>query len=384
MTDTPGSDTSRRDAAVLDRHLPDGYSADPDVLANSTINPSASDSALPRQQTLEEDSLKLQGGDIHRDIYRIKARANAPKRAATFSATRSPLLQPQDGQSVNEQMVPGGFRRQYVQRQALKRNLTNVVVPGTRTFVEFLDLYGSFAGLDLHDDDEDDMAIEDDVEDEDEHESRAPEQRPLLGRRKSSKRFKREGDASTTKTFFTLLKAFIGTGIMFLPKAFRNGGILFSSIILVTVSLLTSICFRLLLKCRKRYGGGYGELGEAIVGPKFRNLVLASITLSQIGFVCTGLIFTAENLFSFLNAVTKGPSMPLNATELIALQLVVLIPLSLIRNVSKLGPSALLADVFILIGLVYIWYFDIATLATEGIAPSVKLFNPAHFTLTIG
>ena len=81
---------------------------------------------------------------------------------------------------------------------------------------------------------------------------------------------------STTKSFFTLPKAFIGTGIMFLPKAFNNGGILFSSITLVIVSLLSCVCFHLLLQCRKRYGGGYGDLGEAIGGQKLRSLILVS------------------------------------------------------------------------------------------------------------
>jgi solute carrier family 36 (proton-coupled amino acid transporter) len=129
------------------------------------------------------------------------------------------------------------------------------------------------------------------------------EARPLLGRRKSSRRAKKPGDASTTKSFFTLLKAFIGTGIMFLPKAFNNGGILFSSITLVVVSLLSCICFHLLLQCRKRYGGGYGDLGEAIGGQKLRSLILASIVISQIGFVCAGIVFTAENLLSFFQGL---------------------------------------------------------------------------------
>lgn len=375
MADTPSTGTSLREAEILDRHLPEGYSAEPDVLGEISENGQTSELGLAQQAL--ENSLRLQGGDIHRDIYKIKARANAPRRSATFSAPRSPLLQPVDGPSVDAQLEPGGFRRQYMQRQALKRNLTNVYVPVTRDFISFLELYGGFAGEDLRDtDDEDESAI-----DEDEQQS---ERRPLLGRRKSTKKWKREGDASTVRTFFTLIKAFVGCGIMFLPKAFRNGGILFSSLTLVTVSTLTTVCFRLLLHCRKKYGGSYGELGEAIVGPRFRSVILSSIGLSQLGFVCTGLIFTAENLYAFLDAVTKGRDLPIGVGTLIALQLILLIPLSLIRNVSKIGPAALLADIFILIGLVYIWQYDIASLATKGINPSVKLFNPAHFTLTIG
>lgn len=320
---------------------------------------------------------------MHRDIFKIQARAIKPRRSHTFSAAQSPLLQPQDYRSVTEQRLPQGFRREYLQKKALKRSVTDSALPVTSNFISFLELYGSFAGEDLFDDDDDD-----DDESAIDEESGPSERQPLL--RRQSKRHARRikaGDAGRVKTFFTLLKAFIGTGIMFLPKAFKNGGILFSSITLITVSIVTTICFRLLLKCRTKYGGGgYGELGGLVFGPKMRSLILCSITLSQLGFVCSGLIFTAENLLSFLNAVTfpAGLEQPFRTNALIAIQFVLLIPLALVRNVSKLGPYALLADVFIGIGLVYIWSYDISSLSRIGMAPSVTLFNPTSFALTIG
>jgi solute carrier family 36 (proton-coupled amino acid transporter) len=190
---------------------------------------------------------------MHRDLFRINAKAKLHQRAATFShptPRRSSVDLPSEEISASDQQAPGGFRRHFIQRQ--HRRLYSATSPVTKNFVEFLDLYGSFAGEDLAES-EDESAIE--TEDE---ESRSPdvsrETRPLLGHRKSSRRAKKPGDASTTKSFFTLLKAFIGTGIMFLPKAFNNGGLLFSSITLVTVSLVSCLCFHLLLQCRKRYG----------------------------------------------------------------------------------------------------------------------------------
>lgn len=194
---------------------------------------------------------------------------------------------------------------------------------------------------------------------------------------------RQHGNAGTTQTFFTLLKAFIGTGIMFLPKAFSNGGILFSSLCLVFIAAISMWAFHLLLKCRTAVGGGYGEIGQAISGDKMRSVILASITLSQLGFVCTGLVFVADNWFSFLAAVTNGAN-PLGTKSLIALQALLLVPLSFIRNISKLGFAATLADIFILIGLCYIWQFDFGYLAKNGIEPSVRLFNPSAYTLTIG
>ncbi|PTB37728.1 uncharacterized protein TrAFT101_005398 [Trichoderma asperellum] len=416
--DSPNSsDAMQRQAAILHRHLPEGYSADAEVsLANEPIevavepiaapasasqellfdppDASATDlatssneqngqkgssDATPTLETLES-SLKLQGGDIHRDMFKIKARASSIRRSNTFSHHPSPHLAGE--LTASEQLEPGGFRRQHLRRRARQRRESGHVV--ANTFVDFLDLYGSFAGEALEDTDED----EDESAITDESEEVADERRPLLrrpkaDRRRSSRRLSREGDASTVKTFFTLIKAFIGTGILFLPKAFRNGGILFSSLALVSVSLINCFCFRLLLDCRHKYGGGYGELGESIVGSRFRSLILASIAISQLGFVCSGLIFTAENLFSFLNAVTKDAG-HIGVATVIALQFLPLIPLALIRNISKLGPVALVADAFILIGLIYIWYYDIGSLARHGMDPSVRLFNPSDFPLTLG
>jgi proton-coupled amino acid transporter len=209
------------------------------------------------------------------------------------------------------------------------------------------------------------------------------ERRPLLHARTTSARAPRSAQAGTVKTFFTLIKAFVGTGIMFLPKAFGNGGILFSFIAMLLVSAVTMVAFHLLLQCKLHYSGGYGEIGHAIAGPHMRTLILFSIALSQLGFVCAGIVFVAENLLTFLDAVTGGHS-PLSTAGLIAMQLVILVPLAWIRNIAKLGPVALLADACILVGVGYIYWYTTTALATDGVAPSVVLFNSSKYTLTIG
>ena len=376
MSEPSKSFQDDRDAQIISEHLPSGY-------GYSTFDGSSNGQGGPGGSPEEEheSSLNLQGGDIHRDLFKIN-RQPPPlhKRAATFSH-----LKPQSGRrgsgdalTASEHLAPGAFRRQFVQRK-YNSSFDIGQIPVTRNFVEFLDLYGSFAGEDLAE--SDDEAVDSDTDEEEAE--RPTESRPLLARRRSSKRVAKQGDAGMVKSFFTLLKAFVGTGIMFLPKAFNNGGILFSSMVLIGVAVVSMLSFHLLLQCRTQYGGGYGDLGKEIMGTKMRSLILASITISQLGFVCAGIVFVAENLYAFLDAVVKGPA-PLPLQALIALQLVVLIPLSVIRNISKLGPAALLADAFILIGLSYIYYFDIAVLAKQGIHETVQLFNPEHFTLTIG
>jgi proton-coupled amino acid transporter len=311
--------------------------------------------------------------------------------------------------SVPEQLMPGGFRRQYViqRQQALLRRRKSVVarMPVTRNFIEFLELYGSFAGEDLNDSDDED-AIIDDEEDEERGEgadadgedrgqgSRPPadgERRPLLKHKASVRSLgPRAANATVPGSFFTLLKAFIGTGIMFLPKAFYNGGLLVSSVAMIVISCLTMLSFHLLLECKRKvvadgHGGGFGDIGAAVSGPKMRAIILGSITLSQLGFVCTGLVFVAENLAVFLRAVMPDHNPePLSIAALVVLQLVVLVPLSFIRQIAKLGFVAIIADVFILLGVGYMYWYCVGTLAETGVNPSVVAFNPAKYTVMIG
>ncbi|RLM00338.1 hypothetical protein CFD26_108248 [Aspergillus turcosus] len=363
----------QREAEILSQHLHPQFTGS--LHEESPLQARAAAEACSSSDTPEQQSsLKLLGGDVHRDLYRLEAKAKQAlqeRRAKSFSY---PVRPPDD--AIEEgvaAMEPGSFRRHFVQ-QKKGWNSSAFVAP---SFLDFLDLYGSFAGEDLAETEDESAIATEDLE----HEA---ERRPLLGRRRTT-RVARPGDSSRIKTFFTLLKAFIGTGIIFLPKAFRNGGILFSSIALVTVAAVTSLCFHLLLECRKGHGGGYGDIGERIAGPRFRSLILASITISQLGFVCTGIIFTADNVRAVLSAVAKDSDNVLSTNILIALQLAVLVPLAFIRNISKLGPAALLADVFILMGLAYIYYYDIVTIASRhGLAPSVELFDSKSFTLTIG
>lgn len=378
-SDLPSAGEERRQAEIVSRHLIPSYTAHLEGALPDTYESSTTTQTLDGEGQEYESSLKLQGGDIHRDLYKIGARASPIQRSHT-----SPHIRPTEVvQTAVEHRQPGGFRRQFIQQN--HRWLDNVTTPITSNFLQFLDLYGSFAGEDLLESEEDTAIGEEEGPERRRtvpREEQEGERQPLLHRRRES-RVTSTGDASIMRTFFLLLKSFVGTGVLFLPKAFKNGGLLFSIICLVTVSFVSYIGFRLLLQSRARYGGGYGDIGEAIGGPKMRSIILSSITISQIGFVCAGLIFTAENMKSFLEAVSKASS-PLSTKAIIGVQIILLIPLAFIRNISSLGGTALLADICILLGLGYIYYFDISTMATQGVNKTVELFNPRDFALTIG
>jgi solute carrier family 36 (proton-coupled amino acid transporter) len=81
-------------------------------------------------------------------------------------------------------------------------------------------------------------------------------------------------------------------------------------------------------------------------------------------------------------AITKCVTY-VSTLHLILAQLVVFLPLAMIRNLAKLSTTALVADAFILVGLVYIFGNEFAMLTRYGVA-DVKMFNPKDYALLIG
>lgn len=69
----------------------------------------------------------------------------------------------------------------------------------------------------------------------------------------------------------------------------------------------------------------------------------------------------------------------------IAIFFVILIPFTLIRNIGRLGFSAILADVCIIVGLIYLYVYDIKELIIHQGSPlPLQLFNSQDFGLFIG
>ena len=264
----------------------------------------------------------------------------------------------------------------------------------TNNFLEFLTLYGHFAGEELEEDDEvlePDEYFSSDAWDEftDGDEGEPGEDSALLtpatpGRRKRKhKQRAPAGTGSPMNAALLLLKSFVGTGVLFLPRAFLSGGMLFSSLVLLGIAALSFYCFILLTNTRLKVEASFGDIGGVLYGKWMRAAILSSIVLSQLGFVSAYTVFTAENLQAFALAISKCKTF-IDIKYMVLIQLVVFLPLSLIRDISKLGFTALIADAFIMLGLIYLYYYDIFTIASPNYTLDIALFNPSSWTLLIG
>ncbi|KAJ2784146.1 hypothetical protein GGI15_002347 [Coemansia interrupta] len=176
--------------------------------------------------------------------------------------------------------------------------------------------------------------------------------------------------ASSGRAFVLLAKAFIGSGMLFLPRAFSNGGLLFSTLTLLLVAAASLHTMQQL-----RAGGRW-----------LRRAVDASIFASQLGFACAGSVFVAATLRDAFNATTAcrwHARLPLGLW--ITGQTALLAPLCLVRHIRGFSRVALLADSAILLGLAFILATSARSLSLRGPGPHVILtLNTSAFSLFLG
>ena len=365
----------------------------------------------------EFSSLQLQGGDTHRGIYRwteqaeaegISSRPGPQKRSKSLDLGRPP---PEDEEfDVGSIKQPQGFRRNYLRRAAndpVKLQQGSMrqadIAPEPRpkpqfvanNFLEFLSLYGHFAGEELTEDDEalgpdeyfssdayDDIET-DGAGDGDERENGEDSTLLTPGKRKRRRKERPVGNVSAGGAAMMLLKSFVGTGVLFLPRAFFNGGMVFSNVVLLAVASLSYYCFCLLTRTRLVVGQSFGDMGDRLYGSWLKFLINFSLVLSQVGFVSAYIVFVSENLQAFFLAVSKC-EWDIDIRWFIFGQMLIFMPISLIRQIHNLEKFVLVADALIVLGLVYLYYFDFSTLVANHWSSDIVQFNRNTWTLFIG
>ncbi|KAI8373976.1 transmembrane amino acid transporter protein-domain-containing protein [Choanephora cucurbitarum] len=192
-----------------------------------------------------------------------------------------------------------------------------------------------------------------------------------------------EGTASPGKALFMLLKAFIGTGVIFLPGSFLSGGLVLSIVLMVVLAIICCIAFQILVKAQQSIGGSYGDVAQHLYGPYLKHLIQFFLCISQIGFVCSYLIFISENIGIVVDTINNCNS-PFAPKYYIWIILAAIIPLCWVRKIAKLSPTAIIGDVFIAFGLICVLYFSSAQIHDHGIGKNLIMVNQSSFGLMIG
>jgi proton-coupled amino acid transporter len=104
------------------------------------------------------------------------------------------------------------------------------------------------------------------------------------------------GKIGPAGTFFTLLKGFVASGVLFLPKGFVTGGWLFSSVVLSLSCVLTIVCSLKLIAIRKKYKLSFSQIGFKAYGTPGKMIVDFFLAFTQTIFVCAYVAFITNSV----------------------------------------------------------------------------------------
>ncbi|XP_066490054.1 sodium-coupled neutral amino acid symporter 2 [Tiliqua scincoides] len=181
---------------------------------------------------------------------------------------------------------------------------------------------------------------------------------PNTGKKKYETEYEHPGTTSFGMSVFNLSNAIVGSGILGLSYAMANTGIALFLILLSVVSVLSLYSVHLLLKTANEGGSLlYEQLGMKAFGMAGKLAASGSITMQNIGAMSSYLYIVKYELplviKAFTNIEESTGEWYLNGDYLVILvSLVLILPLSLLKNLGYLGYTSgfsLLCMVFFLI-----------------------------------
>lgn len=113
------------------------------------------------------------------------------------------------------------------------------------------------------------------------------------------------GDLSVRATVMSLLKLFFCSGILFMPRAYSNGGVLFSVLCISTLVMMTTLCILQLIELRVKLApeleergwlahANYGDVAGVTIGANGKRIVDLSLFLSQASYGMTYPVVIAQ------------------------------------------------------------------------------------------
>ncbi|XP_076468194.1 uncharacterized protein LOC143299009 [Babylonia areolata] len=239
------------------------------------------------------------------------------------------------------------------------------------------------------------------------------------------------GTNHPVKIFANIFIAFIGAGVLGLPYAFKEAGILEGILTMTFVAVISTKAMLLIIDCKYQMLGrkvrgipegmavdverdgreslipsevtnghddftrheqdlmisikerrsgpvgdiSYGDVGYHALGHTGRVLVDIAIVISQTGFCCAYIIFISENLSDYIKGVKVG--------QWLLILLPPLFLLTLLRHLNSLAMSSLLAQVSNLMAFGVVFWFDFEHLFKITIHPKEMSIKGFPFFLAI-
>lgn len=176
---------------------------------------------------------------------------------------------------------------------------------------------------------------------------------------------------STSGSLIHLLKSSLGTGILAMPVAFKNAGLLFGAIGTVIIGLICTHCVHILVKtshqvCKKTRIPvlGFAETAERVFqyGPvKLRRMANFSKLFVDYGLMatyfsagCVYIVFIGSSLEKVINVAAE---LDWNVRIYILLTMIPILLIGQIRSLKYLVPFSALANLFIVVTFAITLYY---------------------------
>ncbi|KAJ1528880.1 hypothetical protein ONE63_007250 [Megalurothrips usitatus] len=183
-----------------------------------------------------------------------------------------------------------------------------------------------------------------------------------------------------------LLKGSLGSGILAMPMAFKNGGLIFGFVGTILIGLVCTHCVQLLVRsaqtlCVRLQKPALDMAGTAYAAFTSGPVALRPYAVVARRFVTTALFctyyfgLTAYVVFIGASIQQVSPTEPsgddAGRRSFIALLVVLLVPLAMIRKLKHLVPFSMVANLCIVVGFAITLYY----LFRENIATDINNLN---------
>ena len=182
-----------------------------------------------------------------------------------------------------------------------------------------------------------------------------------------------------------MIKAYLGSGLLAIPYAFRCGGFLSGTIGLLLLALISNTTLKMLIWMRRRFSAAEGEvtfslIGEYSTGVWGRRLALFAEIATNVGIAVGYLIFIGNTALIVLGAkasdddddnVTLHNKWLDSGSGSLHLNLIIVacaIPLILfaqLRSMKKMGFVSILGNVAIISAIIVVMYTSISTVSWD-------------------
>ena len=172
------------------------------------------------------------------------------------------------------------------------------------------------------------------------------------------------GELSFWATLFTFIKVNIVAGFLFLPNGYKNGGWLFSVVAIFLITAFTAYCNISISECTEAaHTYSFAKIGHKAGGKIGYYVVEIGIAISQICFPCSYSNLIAHIVNDMINLWfgTEG-------THYIKIGLclaLILIPLCMIRNISRLSSLHFIGDMAVLATVISLTYESINIISSD-------------------